>query len=102
VIDKGTMLLQNCLDILKVEPGSVSETCPATSRNGNQIIDVKVEVSDTQEEQDPLLISLPEIKAEYEVSCMCACPMLSTFKKYSELYIVFIISVCLHLTAPFH
>jgi hypothetical protein len=26
VIDKGTMLLQNCMDILKVEPGSSSRT----------------------------------------------------------------------------
>jgi hypothetical protein len=95
VIDKGTVLLQNCMDILKVEPGSISETCPTSSHDGDQIIDVKVEVSDTQEEQDPLLIQLSEIKAENEVSCMCACPMLSRFEKYLELYIIFIISVCI-------
>jgi hypothetical protein len=36
--------------------------------------DIKVEeASDTQEEQDPLLISSPEIDSEYEVSHIFAC-----------------------------
>jgi hypothetical protein len=70
VIDKGTMLLQNCMDIVKVEPGSSSETCPA-SHNGNQITDTNVEPSGSQE--NLLLIALPGIEPEHEVSCMSAC-----------------------------
>jgi hypothetical protein len=74
VIDKGTMLLQNCMDILNVEPGSVSETCPTSSHDGDQIIDVKVE-------EDPVPIPFKEIKAEHEVSCIHVCPLLGTFHR---------------------
>jgi hypothetical protein len=62
------IILQNSMDFLKVEPGSSSETCPA-SHNGDQVIKIKVEeASVTQEVEDPLLITLPEIKSEHEVS----------------------------------
>jgi hypothetical protein len=48
--------------------------------------DMKVEeASDTQEEQDPLLITSPEIKAEYEVSHMFACLLLFSVHRYPEL-----------------
>ncbi|PNF26354.1 hypothetical protein B7P43_G01757, partial [Cryptotermes secundus] len=57
---------KNCMDFLTVEPGSSSEACPTSSHDGNQIIDIKVEVSDTQDVEDPLLITLSEIKAEHE------------------------------------
>jgi hypothetical protein len=68
------MVLQNCMDFLKIELGSMSETCPASSHDGNQIADIKVEeASDTQEVEDPLLITVPEIKAEPEVSCASVC-----------------------------
>jgi hypothetical protein len=70
MIDKGTVVLQNCMASLKIEPGSISETCPTSSHDGDQIIDIKVEVSDTQQVEDPLLIALPEIKPEHKVSCM--------------------------------
>ncbi|PNF26365.1 hypothetical protein B7P43_G01771 [Cryptotermes secundus] len=56
-----------CMDFLKPEPGLSSEACPTSSHDGNQIIDIKVEVSDTQDVEDPLLITLPEIKAEHEI-----------------------------------
>jgi hypothetical protein len=60
---KIMVVLQNCMDLLKVVPGSYSETCPAS-------YDMKVdEVTDIQEEEDPLL-TFPVVKAEYEVSCV--------------------------------
>jgi hypothetical protein len=74
MIESGIMVLQNCMDFLKGEPDSSSRTC-ITSHNGNRVIDVKVEeVSDTQEVEDPLLITLPGIKSEREVSCAYVCP----------------------------
>jgi hypothetical protein len=95
MIDKGKMVLQNSMDFVKVEPGLSDESCPASSHDGNQTIDIKVEVSDTQEMEDPLLMVLPEIKAEHEVSCMSTCPSLGTFQRYPELCIVFPISAFL-------
>jgi hypothetical protein len=71
MIYEGMMILQNSMDFLKVEPGSSGEICP-TSHNGDQVNDIKVEASDTEEVEDPLLITLPEIKAESEVSRMSA------------------------------
>jgi hypothetical protein len=60
------------MDLLKVELGSHSETC-----HGNHFISVKVEeVTDIQEEveeEDPLLITHSELKAEDEVSCKVGC-----------------------------
>jgi hypothetical protein len=70
--DEDVMILQNSMDFLKVEPGSSSETCP-TSHDGDQVSDIKVEASDTEEVEDPLLVTLPVIKTESEVSCMYAC-----------------------------
>jgi hypothetical protein len=69
------VILQNSMDLLKVEPGLSSETCP-TSHDGDQVINIKVEgAPDTQEVEDPLLITLPEIKSEYEVSYKVAFEM---------------------------
>jgi hypothetical protein len=80
VIDEVTMVLQSCMDFLKVEPTWISETCPGSYHDGNQITHINVEeASDTQEVEDPLLITLPEIKSEHGVSCMSACPLLGNF-----------------------
>jgi hypothetical protein len=88
MIDNGKMVLQNCMDCLKVEPGLSAEICPASTHDGAQVIDIKVEVSDTQEVKDPLLITLPEIKTEHKVSCLPACPSLSTciYRLYSSMF----------------
>jgi hypothetical protein len=68
--DERTVVLQDCSDFLKVEPSLISETCPL-SHEGNQVIDVKIEeASDTHEVEDPLLVTLPGIKVECEVSYM--------------------------------
>jgi hypothetical protein len=66
-----------------------SETCP-TSHDRNQFIDIKVEVADikveevtdvkvervtdVQEDEDPLQITFPTMKAEQEVSSVSMCP----------------------------
>jgi hypothetical protein len=66
VIDKGMVVLQNCMDFMKVEPGSDSETC----HDGNQVIDMKAEDVTDMQEDDPVLMTSPVIKAEQEV-CLC-------------------------------
>jgi hypothetical protein len=68
------VVLQNCIDLQKVVPGSHNETSLAFSYDGNQVIDIKVEgVTGIQEEEDPLRITSPVIKAEHEVSYMAVC-----------------------------
>jgi hypothetical protein len=64
------MVLQNCMDSLKAELGSDSETC----HDGNQVIDMKVEdVTDTQEDEHLVLITSQVVNAEQEV-CLCFQP----------------------------
>jgi hypothetical protein len=58
------------MDFMKVEPGSDSETC----QDGNQVIDTKAEdMADMQEDEDPMLITFPVIKAEQEVCLSIHC-----------------------------
>jgi hypothetical protein len=50
--------------------GPYGETSPA-SYDANQAMNIEAEeVSDTQKEPDPVQITVQEIKAEPEVSCM--------------------------------
>jgi hypothetical protein len=65
------------MDLLKVEPGSDDETC----HDGNHAIYIKVEdVTDIQEEEHPVLITPPLIKAEQEVCLLlCSFSFLSLF-----------------------
>jgi hypothetical protein len=50
--------------------GPYGETYPAC-HDGDQAINIKVEeVSDAEEEADPLSVTIQEIKAEPEVSCI--------------------------------
>jgi hypothetical protein len=57
------------MDLLKVEPGSCSDTC-LTSHDENKVIGIKVEegLNAAGEEEGPLLIPFTPIKSEYEVS----------------------------------
>jgi hypothetical protein len=48
-------------------PGSCTETCP-TSHDANQPINIKVEVSDLKEEENPVPISFPGKMAKHVVS----------------------------------
>jgi hypothetical protein len=60
--------------------GPYGETYPA-SHDANQAMNIKVkEGSDAEEEDDPVPITFPEIKAEPEVSCMC------TVRQVTQMY----------------
>jgi hypothetical protein len=61
------------MDLLKVEPGSCSETCLTSSHTENQAVDIKVEDCSVGErdEEDPLLLPLTPVNPEYDVSFMC-------------------------------
>jgi hypothetical protein len=60
------MVLQNCTNSWD----SCGETNP-TSGDASEAINIKVEkVSDAEEEEGPVQISFPKIKAEPEVRCM--------------------------------
>jgi hypothetical protein len=67
------VVLQNCMDLEKCVPGPYNETYPASFLAANHSMNIKVEeVSIIQEEdEDPLPVSFPAVKAEFEVSCMC-------------------------------
>jgi hypothetical protein len=69
-IEYGIVVLQNCMNLLKVEPGSYSETLLTSSYDGSQIFNMNIKVTNVQE-KDPLLVSLPGTKAEHEVRCLC-------------------------------
>jgi hypothetical protein len=84
MIDKDTMVLQN-----------FGKTYPA-SHDANKAMNVKAEeVSDAEEEEDPMPITVLEMKAEPEVSCMSVCPLLSRYHKYAKMPVVFLILLCL-------
>jgi len=60
--------LQNSMDLGETVPSVCSETCLTVSADRSAACDIKVEeVLATQEEEDPLAIALPAIKAEHEV-----------------------------------
>jgi hypothetical protein len=63
------VVLQNCVDLLKVVPGSCSETGATFSDEGGGVTSVKVEEgTDIQKEEDPVPVSCSLIKGEHEVS----------------------------------
>ena len=73
MIDNDVLILQNCMDLLKVELGSCSDTCLTSSHNENQVIDIKVEEGSVgeREEEDPLPIPFTPMNPEYDVSFVC-------------------------------
>jgi hypothetical protein len=67
--NKALMVLQNYTNLGNAVPGVCAETC--TSHDASQAMNIKAEeVSDADETEDPLQITVPKIKAEPEVSCM--------------------------------
>jgi hypothetical protein len=76
VTDKGMMLLQNRVDSQKDVPGSHSEAHGSSSLGDDQAVNIKVEeVSDMEDGEDPVPMTVVGIKAEH-VSCMpplCHC-----------------------------
>jgi hypothetical protein len=102
MIDKSIVLLQDCMDLQKDMEGSCSETC-ATSRDAHQIISIKVEdVSDIEEEKDPVPLRYSRIKVEPAVSlCLCV-----TVRQNLQIYKIacfshFHLSVCPYETTVF-
>jgi hypothetical protein len=73
--DKGLLVLQDCAHSQEDVPDSCTETCPASSHDANKAINIKVEVvSDVEEEENPVPISFPGIKAEQAVSSLFSFP----------------------------
>jgi len=71
---EGCVVLQNCMDILKSEPGSCIGTCQKSSDDGNHFVGIKVEeVTDIKAEVDPGPTTSIGIKTEPAVSCMSVC-----------------------------
>jgi hypothetical protein len=67
------VVLQNCVDLQKVGPGSYSETCHARV----QVIYIKTEdFTDTEEEKE----TFPDIKSEHEVSFVSVCTVIHISK----------------------
>jgi hypothetical protein len=67
MIDKDMMDLQNYTSVEKDIPGPFGEAYP-TSHQANQAMNIKAEVSDAEEEEEPVPITFVEIKTEPEVS----------------------------------
>jgi hypothetical protein len=68
--DKGMFVLQDCAHSQEDVPGSCVQALPTSSYNAFEAINMKVEeVSDVEEEEDPLSITFPGVGAEREVSC---------------------------------
>jgi len=68
------------MDILRDEHGLCTETCSASSAEGNQFLFVSVdEVTDIKEEDNPELKTSPVIRDEPAVSLLCVCVCLCLF-----------------------
>jgi RNA binding exosome subunit len=67
--DRNIVVSQNTLNLMKVERDPDSVCCVTSFHYGNQLTDLKVEEEKhIVEEEDPLLIKFPQLKAEHEVS----------------------------------
>jgi hypothetical protein len=74
VTDNGVMVLQTCVDLPKLVPGSCSQICEASVCAGNEAVDMKLEEGTyMQEEKDPLLIH--EVSCEEVILCVCMPPV---------------------------
>jgi hypothetical protein len=65
--DDDDVILQNTMGLSQAGPDSYSEVC-LTSCDGRQVSIKVEEVTDIQEEEDPLLITFPVAKTELWVS----------------------------------
>ena len=61
--------LQNSIDLGEIVQPVCSETRLTVSADGSEVCDIKVEevLATQEEEEDPLAIALPAVKAEHEV-----------------------------------
>jgi len=72
VINLGSVVLHDCVYVLRVLPALYSEMCGTSFQDGSEAMDVKVE--EVKEEEDPLAITCPRSDAGKEVSCVSVCP----------------------------
>jgi hypothetical protein len=70
VITAVVIILQNCTDLPKLEPDSYNEAYVTSSHFGSEVINIKVEVSDREEDEGPMPATFAGIKVEQEASCM--------------------------------
>ena len=64
----SVVVLQNCMDLLKGEPGSSNETCVSCAVNGNEENGLEAGmVSNMTEEEEGLPTTIPVIKTEPKV-----------------------------------
>jgi hypothetical protein len=61
------LVLQNCMDLVKAEPGSCSKTWLTSSHDENLVIDMKVEEDTDEEEEYPVSMVFAAVKSENEV-----------------------------------
>jgi hypothetical protein len=75
------LFLQNSTNSENILVDPYGEEYPA-SHDADHAMNVKVEeVSDAEEEEDPVPITFPEIKDESEVSCMCTVRQITHVQK---------------------
>jgi hypothetical protein len=74
------VVLQKCMNMLKSELGSHTETCLTSSGDGNHVFGIKAEeVADIKEEDDPGPTTSAAIKTEPVVSWyVCVFPVSGT------------------------
>ena len=65
----NVVVLQNCMALVKGEPGSSNKTCVTSILDGNEVIGIEAEmVSSMTEEEDRESTTVPVIKTEPTVS----------------------------------
>ena len=67
----NVVVLQNCIDLLKVELGTSNKTCVSSTLDGNEVNGTEAEkVSNMAEEEEGVPRTIPVIKTEPKVSCV--------------------------------
>jgi hypothetical protein len=99
--DKGVVVLQNCVDLPKVKPGSYSDMC-LPPHAGNNVTNIKVEeLLDIKEEEDSIHVPSSVIKDEHKVSCIIVYLLLNHFINIENWILSFSFPfVCQHETNP--
>jgi len=83
----SSVVLQNCMALLKGKPGSSKKTCVTSILDGNEEIDIEAEMAPSMtEEEDRESTTVPVIKTEPTVSVV---PVVSgrhiSYRLYPEL-----------------
>ena len=83
------------MPVPEIAPSMCSDTCQMTSHNGSQTVTVKVEEGlEAEVVEGPETLSLPEIEAESEVSCVSVFSLLHISQLlYAHMSVVFLTSL---------